>query len=146
VTKKKNSNSRVVRKKISERNKKPYPPPPFQVKGSVTKVPKYYYYGPRLTQILHARLRMRSSSLNEHLYIQILLIVLIVFVERLNLHIIIYLRACSILVNEIVFLEIYISATELSTFWIFTIIWQSWSWNQLKYYCFYDSAYIYFAK
>jgi hypothetical protein len=32
-------------------------------------VPKYYYYGPRLTQILHARLRMRSSSLNEHLYI-----------------------------------------------------------------------------
>ena len=33
-------------------------------------VPKYYYYGPRLTQILHARLRMRSSSLNEHLYIK----------------------------------------------------------------------------
>jgi hypothetical protein len=34
------------------------------------KVPKYYYYGPRLTHILHARLRMRSSSLNEHLYIK----------------------------------------------------------------------------
>ena len=33
-------------------------------------VPKYYYYGPRLTQILHARLRMRSSSLNEHLYVK----------------------------------------------------------------------------
>ena len=33
-------------------------------------VPKYYYYGPRLTQILHVRLRMRSSSLNEHLYIK----------------------------------------------------------------------------
>jgi hypothetical protein len=33
-------------------------------------VPKYYYYGPRLTQILHARHRMRSSSLNEHLYIK----------------------------------------------------------------------------
>jgi hypothetical protein len=33
-------------------------------------VPKYYHYGPRLTQILHARLRMRSSSLNEHLYIK----------------------------------------------------------------------------
>ena len=33
-------------------------------------VPKYYYYGPRLTQILHARLRMRSNSLNEHLYIK----------------------------------------------------------------------------
>jgi hypothetical protein len=32
------------------------------------KIPKCYYYGPRLTQILHARLRMRSSSLNEHLY------------------------------------------------------------------------------
>ena len=34
------------------------------------KIPKYYYYGPRLTQILHACLRMtimRSSSLNEHL-------------------------------------------------------------------------------
>ena len=34
------------------------------------KVPKYYYYGPRLTHILHARLRMRSSSLNEHLYLK----------------------------------------------------------------------------
>ena len=33
-------------------------------------VPKYYYYGPRLTQILRARRRMRSSSLNEHLYIK----------------------------------------------------------------------------
>ena len=31
-------------------------------------VPKYYSYDPRLTQIVHARLRMRSSSLNEHLY------------------------------------------------------------------------------
>ena len=33
-------------------------------------VPKYYHYDPRLTQILHARLRMRSSSLKEHLYIK----------------------------------------------------------------------------
>ena len=31
-------------------------------------VPKYYYYGPRLTQIVHARLRMRRSSLSEHVY------------------------------------------------------------------------------
>jgi hypothetical protein len=29
---------------------------------------KYYSYDPRLTQIVHARLRMRSSSLNEHLF------------------------------------------------------------------------------
>jgi hypothetical protein len=33
-------------------------------------LPKYYYYGPRLTQISHARLRMRSSSLREHLYVK----------------------------------------------------------------------------
>ena len=33
-------------------------------------VPKYYYYGPRLTQILHDRPRMKSSFLNEHLYIK----------------------------------------------------------------------------
>ena len=33
--KKKNSNSRVVRKKNSERNKKPHPPSPLQVKWSV---------------------------------------------------------------------------------------------------------------
>jgi len=36
-------------------------------------VPIYYYYGPRLTQILHACLRMtimRSSSLNEYLNIK----------------------------------------------------------------------------
>jgi hypothetical protein len=31
-------------------------------------LPKYYYYGPRLTQISLARLRMKSSSLNEPLY------------------------------------------------------------------------------
>ena len=35
--KNKYSNSCVVRKKISERNKKPYPPPPPQVKWSVPK-------------------------------------------------------------------------------------------------------------
>ena len=33
--KNKYSNTRVVRKKNSERNKKPYPPPPLQVKWSV---------------------------------------------------------------------------------------------------------------
>ena len=37
ATKKKYSNSRVVRKKNSERNKIPYPPP-LQVKWSVPKV------------------------------------------------------------------------------------------------------------
>ena len=31
--KKKYSNSCVVRKNISERNKKPYPPPPFKLNG-----------------------------------------------------------------------------------------------------------------
>ena len=31
--KNKYSNSRVVRKKNSERNKKPYPPPPFKLNG-----------------------------------------------------------------------------------------------------------------
>ena len=80
------------------------------------KVPKYYYYAPRLTQILHARLRMRGSSLNEHLYIKkILLIVLIAFVERLNLNIIIYLNVRTILVNEIVFFASYCS------YWIFDL-------------------------
>ena len=34
------SNSCVVRKKNSERNKKPYPPPPLQVKWSVPKQDK----------------------------------------------------------------------------------------------------------
>jgi hypothetical protein len=78
-------------------------------------VPKYYYYGPKLTQILHARLRMKSNSLNEHLYVKILLIILIVCVERLNLHIIIYLNVRNIIVNEIVFFEIYFS------YWIFDL-------------------------
>ena len=46
-------------------------------------VPKYYHYGPRLTQILHARLRMRSSSLlNEHLYIKNIIDSPILFVWR----------------------------------------------------------------
>jgi hypothetical protein len=72
-------------------------------------LPKYYYYGPRLTQISHARLRMRSSSLNEPLYAKIVLIILIVCMERLNLHIIIYLNVQNILVNEIFFFESYFS-------------------------------------
>ena len=47
-TSKKNSNSRVVRKQISERNKKPYPlpppppPPPLQVKWSVPNSLHYF--------------------------------------------------------------------------------------------------------
>ena len=32
--------------------------------------PKYYYVGTRKGQILHARLRMNSSSLNEHLFLR----------------------------------------------------------------------------
>ena len=72
-------------------------------------LPKYYYYGPGLTQISLARLRMRSSSLNEHLYEKIVLIILIVCMERLNLHIIIYLNVHDILVNEIFFFESYVS-------------------------------------
>ena len=35
ATEKINITTHVVRKKISERNKKPYPPPPLQVKWSV---------------------------------------------------------------------------------------------------------------
>jgi hypothetical protein len=31
-------------------------------------VPKFYYYGPRLTEIVHARLRMTRSTLSEHVY------------------------------------------------------------------------------
>ena len=72
-------------------------------------VPKYYYYGPRLTQILHARLRMRSSSLNEHLYIKNIIDSPNVFVEVLNLHIIIYSNIRNILIKEIVFFESYCS-------------------------------------
>ena len=68
-------------------------------------VPKYYYYGSRLTQILHARLRMRSSSLNEHLHTKNIIDSPNCFVERLNLHLINYLNVRNILVNEIVFFE-----------------------------------------
>jgi hypothetical protein len=48
---------------------------------------------------------MKSSSLNEHLYIKILLIIIIVCVKRVNLHKIIYLNVRNILINEIVFIE-----------------------------------------
>ena len=72
-------------------------------------VPKYYYYGPRLTQILHVHLRMRSSSLKNICMPKILLMILIVCVVRLNLHIIIYLNVQNILVNEIFFFESYFS-------------------------------------
>ena len=35
---------------------------------NLTKIPSYYNYGSRIAQVLHARLRMSSSSLNEHLF------------------------------------------------------------------------------
>ena len=35
---------------------------------NVIKIPKYFLYGSRKGQILHARLRMRNSSLNDHLF------------------------------------------------------------------------------
>ena len=35
---------------------------------NLTKIPLYYNYGSRIAQVLHARLRMNSSSLNEYLF------------------------------------------------------------------------------
>ena len=35
---------------------------------NVIKIPKYFLYGSRKGQILYARLRMRNSSLNDHLF------------------------------------------------------------------------------
>ena len=72
-------------------------------------VPKYYHYGPRLTQILHARLRMRSSSLNEHLYIKNIIDnpnCLCGEIES-TYHYLFNVR--NILVSEIVFFESYFS-------------------------------------
>ena len=41
-----------------------------RIKTQKSKCPAYYYSGARLGQILHTRLRMNSSSLNEHLFIR----------------------------------------------------------------------------
>ena len=38
------------------------------ISSNTPEVPKYYYAGTRLGQILHARLRMNCSSLKQHLY------------------------------------------------------------------------------
>ena len=35
---------------------------------NVIKIPKYFIYGSRKGQILHAKLRMRNSSLSDHLF------------------------------------------------------------------------------
>ena len=47
---------------------------PFVIQKQIckqnNKVPVYYYVGNRQGQILHARLRMNSSSLNSHLFIR----------------------------------------------------------------------------
>ena len=41
------------------------------LKNQNAKVPTYYYYiGSRIEQILHARVRMNSISLNEHLFLR----------------------------------------------------------------------------
>ena len=37
---------------------------------SNVEVPSYFYVGSRLDQILHARLRMKCSSLKEHLFLK----------------------------------------------------------------------------
>jgi hypothetical protein len=41
-----------------------------RIKTQNSKCPAHYYSGTRLSQFLHTRLRMNSSSLNEHLFIQ----------------------------------------------------------------------------
>ena len=41
-----------------------------KLKNQNAKVPTYYYIGSRIGQILHARHRMNSSSLNEHLFLR----------------------------------------------------------------------------
>jgi hypothetical protein len=38
------------------------------ISSNIPEVPKYYYAGSRLGQILHALLRMNCSSLKQHLY------------------------------------------------------------------------------
>ncbi len=38
------------------------------IRGIPTAIPKYYYAGTRFGQILHARLRLECSSLNDHLF------------------------------------------------------------------------------
>ncbi len=41
-----------------------------QISTQNSKIPAYYYIGHRFGQILHARLRMDSSSLNSHLFLR----------------------------------------------------------------------------
>ena len=41
-----------------------------KIKNQNAKVPTYYYIGSRIGHTLHARLRMNSSSLNEHLFLR----------------------------------------------------------------------------
>ena len=41
-----------------------------RIKTQNSKCPAHYYSGTRLGQLLHTRLRMNSSSLNEHLFIR----------------------------------------------------------------------------
>ena len=43
------------------------------LKSNHPQTPPYYYIGKRLGQILHSRIRMHCSSLNQHLYSKILL-------------------------------------------------------------------------
>jgi len=74
----------------------------------------------------------------EH-YIKILLIVLIVFVERLNLHIIIYLNVRNILGNEIVFFESYCSYRTFDLRKIYYYLAVR-AWISIQILCFYDSA------
>jgi hypothetical protein len=40
----------------------------YSLKSNISTNPFYYYTGPRHGQILHSRLRMLCSSLNQHLY------------------------------------------------------------------------------
>ncbi len=38
------------------------------IRGTPSELPKYYYLGSRMGQILHTRLRLQCSSLNDHLF------------------------------------------------------------------------------
>lgn len=55
---------------INTRNTESFASFKNQLSNQNTKVPPYFYSGCRLGQILHTRLRMNCSSLNEHLFLK----------------------------------------------------------------------------
>jgi hypothetical protein len=104
------------------------------LKSNHPQKPPYYYIGKRLGQIIHSRLRMHCSSLNQHLYSKIMLTPRFVSVVLLKQQNIICYTALSTTYTDSFLLSLFWRSSDFISslsFWIARVQLRTKRWNFL---------------